>query len=117
MADDDCYHKALPGEPRFTLLGRDRHAPALVWLWAAVRELEGEPADRVTHARDVADAMVAHAGAAGRPTASLGQLALVCVMELIRANGQLLGHDPAVGPATAAVAVAEAVAGRPARSP
>jgi hypothetical protein len=34
----DCYHKAEPDEPKFTLLGRDKAAPVCVRLWAAIRE-------------------------------------------------------------------------------
>lgn len=34
----DCYHKAEPNEPKFTLLGRDRAAPVCVRMWAAIRE-------------------------------------------------------------------------------
>lgn len=34
----DCYHKAEPGEPKFTLIGRDPLAPGLVRLWAALRD-------------------------------------------------------------------------------
>lgn len=34
----DCYGAALPDEPLFTLLGRDRLAPGLVRAWADERE-------------------------------------------------------------------------------
>lgn len=33
----DCYHKALPDEPIFVLLGRDEHAPEVVSYWAHLR--------------------------------------------------------------------------------
>lgn len=36
----DCYARAHPDEPLFTLLGRDRLAPGLVRLWAALRSGE-----------------------------------------------------------------------------
>lgn len=36
----DCYSKALPDEPTFTLLARDRHMPSAVNDWADNRELE-----------------------------------------------------------------------------
>ena len=29
----DCYANAEGDEPMFVLLGRDKHAPTLVWLW------------------------------------------------------------------------------------
>jgi len=34
----DCYAKADPDEPIFTLRGKDVSAPYLVRMWAAVRE-------------------------------------------------------------------------------
>lgn len=36
-ATNDCYSKALPDEPLFTLLARDPQAPALVRAWADAR--------------------------------------------------------------------------------
>lgn len=33
----DCYANALPDEPMFVLLGRDRLAPPLTAIWAAIR--------------------------------------------------------------------------------
>lgn len=36
-APNDCYDKAEPDEPRFTLIGRDPFAPGLIELWAAMR--------------------------------------------------------------------------------
>jgi hypothetical protein len=33
----DCYHKAEPDEPKFTLLARDPLSPWLVEMWAAMR--------------------------------------------------------------------------------
>lgn len=49
----DCYHKAEPDEPKFTLLGRDRAAPVLVRLWAAIREGNYEAAMNLL--ADIAD--------------------------------------------------------------
>lgn len=34
----DCYHAAEDDEPMFILLARDPFAPALVRLWAGLRE-------------------------------------------------------------------------------
>ena len=40
----DAYEKAAPDEPMFVLLARDPLAPALVSLWANLREqLAGNP--------------------------------------------------------------------------
>ncbi len=36
--EHDCYTKAEQDEPMFVLLARDKHAPALVWLWATSRK-------------------------------------------------------------------------------
>lgn len=36
----DCYNKALPDEPMFTLLARDTSAPQILRLWADVRRSE-----------------------------------------------------------------------------
>lgn len=53
----DCYANADPNEPMFVLLGRDKHAPALVREWADLREREGEDSRKVAEARQCADAM------------------------------------------------------------
>lgn len=53
----DCYAAAHPDEPMFVLLGRDRHAPLLVTLWAWMREIDGEDAAKVAEARDCAAQM------------------------------------------------------------
>lgn len=53
----DCYAAAAPDEPMFVLLGRDRHAPLLVTLWAWMREIDGENAVKVAEARDCAAQM------------------------------------------------------------
>lgn len=47
----DCYANAEEDEPMFVLLGRDRHAPSLVEMWADVREAAGEDPDKVKEAR------------------------------------------------------------------
>lgn len=46
----DCYHNADPDEPMFILLGRDKHAPLLVKLWADLRAMEGEDHMKVCEA-------------------------------------------------------------------
>lgn len=60
----DCYARALLDEPLFTLLGRDRHAPALVRKWTVERYdeiLAGERSSNdlkvVQEALALADAM------------------------------------------------------------
>lgn len=53
----DCYANAEPDEPMFVLLGRDKHAPLLVKLWADLRAMEGEDIAKVTEAILCANAM------------------------------------------------------------
>lgn len=53
----DCYENAGPDEPMFVLLGRDRHAPALVRLWALMRSDEGEDFRKIEEAFQCANAM------------------------------------------------------------
>lgn len=53
----DCYEAADPDEPMFILLARDRDAPALVELWADVREGRGEDPAKVAEARQCAEDM------------------------------------------------------------
>lgn len=79
----DCYAKAEPDEPMFILLARDRHAATLVWLWAALRELDGEH-EVANDARKECSDMLAWACEHGRKGVGIGQSALVAVMELIR---------------------------------
>lgn len=81
----DCYANAEPDEPMFVLLGRDRHAPTLVWLWATLRELDEEEPAKIVEARHCAAAMLKWAHDHGRPVVGTGQAALAGVMELVRA--------------------------------
>lgn len=60
----DCHDKALPDEPRFTLLARDPSAPDLIRTWADVRaeaiaagERPDSDTEAVIEARQLADRM------------------------------------------------------------
>lgn len=53
----DCYDKAEPDEPLFTLLGRDKLASSLVLLWASLREQEEGETDKVREAKECAAKM------------------------------------------------------------
>lgn len=53
----DCYANADPDEPMFVLLGRDKHAPQLVEMWARQRATEGEDPAKVEEALKCAKAM------------------------------------------------------------
>lgn len=53
----DCYANAEPDEPMFVLLGRDKHTPLLVKLWADLRAMDGEESAKVIEAIQCASAM------------------------------------------------------------
>lgn len=81
----DCYASAEPDEELFVLLARDKHAPTLVWLWAALRELDGEDPEKVKEARECCFRMLQQAQERGRASVGLGQAVLAGTLELIRA--------------------------------
>lgn len=81
----DCYAAAESDEPMFVLLARDKHAPTLVWLWALLRELEEEDANKVAESRDCVEDMIQWQIAHGRKTIGIGHAALAAVMGLVRA--------------------------------
>jgi hypothetical protein len=54
----DCYAKLADDEPYFVLRAKDPHAPALVELWAALREVECGHNVKVAEARLCAVAMI-----------------------------------------------------------
>lgn len=80
----DCYAKAEPDEPLFVLMGRDPHAPTLVWLWSILRELAGEDPAKVKEARECVIEMIDFAVKRGKKINGLGESVLAGVMELIR---------------------------------
>lgn len=90
----DCYAAAEPDEPLFVLLGRDRHAPALVALWCVLREMDGEDAAKVEEARRCAIQMMAWGAERGRKYVGFGQTTLVGIMELIRTANLALKGPP-----------------------
>lgn len=53
----DCYAKLKEDEPYFVLRAKDPHAPAIVELWAALREAEFGPTQKFDEARNCALAM------------------------------------------------------------
>ncbi len=81
----DCYDNAEPDEPVFVLLGRDKHAPTLVWLWAVLRELDQESPEQVGEARQCVLDMIQWQLDHGRQGAGLAQAVLAGVFELMRA--------------------------------
>ncbi len=80
----DCYANAEPDEPMFVLLGRDKHAPTLVWLWSVLRELDGENPAKIHEARECVVAMIAWLHKKDKKTVGLGESVLAGVLELIR---------------------------------
>lgn len=88
----DCYAKAADDEPIFVLLARDKHAATLVWLWAVLRELDGEDPEKVAEARACCASMMDWARDHDRKVAGLGQAGLAAMIELIRtANHRVEG--------------------------
>jgi hypothetical protein len=94
----DCYANAEPDEPMFILLGRDKHAPTLVWLWATLRELDGEDAAKIAEARRCVSSMLTWLKDRDRPCAGLGQAGMAAMMELMRAANYAFENAP--NPAT-----------------
>lgn len=80
----DCYAKAEPDEPIFILLGRDRHAPTLVWLWAVLRELDGEDQAKIDEARACCLAMIHYLDSKQKKAVGIGQSVLSGMLDLIR---------------------------------
>lgn len=70
----DCYAHAAPDEEMFILLGRDRHASALVRLWALMREKEGESPEVVAEAVACAERLEATAREKGKIPMPIGTL-------------------------------------------
>lgn len=62
----DCYANAKADEPMFVLLGRDRHAGAIVRLWALLRQRAGEDDAKIAEAITCADAMDTWARSLGK---------------------------------------------------
>ena len=54
----DCYANADPDEPIFVLLGRDKHAAVLTYLWSILREIDGEDKDVVEEAKVCSENML-----------------------------------------------------------
>jgi hypothetical protein len=81
----DCYAMAEPDEPLFTLLGRDKHAPTLVWLWAVLRELDGEDRAKVLEAQQCAADMIGYQHERGNKPIGIAASVLAGVCEMIRA--------------------------------
>jgi len=72
----NCYERAGDEEEMFVLLGRDRHAGALVRLWAEMREREGEDPMVVAEARECAERMEAQARELGKPVMNLDSVVM-----------------------------------------
>jgi hypothetical protein len=68
---ESCWSRAGDDEQVFVLLQHDRHAPALIRLWAEMREKEGEDPAIVNDAREVAQLMEDDSVAHGRVVLSL----------------------------------------------
>jgi hypothetical protein len=80
----DCYANAEPDEPLFVLLGRDKNAGALVWLWGVMAEIDGESPEKLGESRESVIALMEWATSKGKKPAGLGVAGLAAMMELIR---------------------------------
>lgn len=92
----DCYAAAEPDEPMFILLGRDRHAAALVNLWAAMRAIGGEDPAKLMQATVSANEMMAFFQARTPGETPAGVLGLV---EGVAALAQMVDLSIRVTPA------------------
>ena len=81
----DCYANAEPDEPMFVLLGRDKHAPDLVRLWALLRHEDGETEAKVSEALQCADAMSGYLRSKGKMAHNADTL-------LVKATEGMLEH-------------------------
>ena len=93
----DCYANAKPDEPMFILLARDKHAPALVLLWAAMRELDQESPEKVLEARQTVEAMLNYQRANRRQTAGMSTPVLAGILELIKVANHKAETQTAAG--------------------
>lgn len=76
----DCYNRAEPDEPRFTLIGRDRLAGHLVSLWSKVRNGDPEAANAVFN-----DMMLKHSvGYCRNPDVEAASEAMECSIAMFR---------------------------------
>lgn len=57
LRSDGCFARALPGEPMFTLLGRDRCAPEVIRFWADQRAQLGIDSENSECPENIADAL------------------------------------------------------------
>lgn len=88
----DCYAEAHPDEPMFVLLGRDKHAPALVALWAWLRERDGEGQEKVGEALECAIDMAAWLAGQGKRVVPLPATEASTASEQV--NAALKAHAP-----------------------
>ena len=93
-----CFSRAVyRGAPTFVLVGWDRHAATLLWLWAAMRELDGEDPAVVHQARLDLVRFLDYAHSEGRKVYGLGQSVLTGCMELISTVNGLMVQARAAG--------------------
>ena len=78
----DCYAKAEPDEPMFTLLGRDPSAGVLVWTWAAIQYNLGQgDSPKVREAADCGEAMIRWTMKQGKsPSGLLALIKALCTI-------------------------------------
>lgn len=83
----NCMEKLRdnPDLPYFLLLANDKRAPALVWLWATMLELdEGSDKDKVAEARQCCAEIMRWQAENGRRACGFGQAIMCGMMDMIR---------------------------------
>ena len=100
--DYDCYANADPDEPMFILLGRDRYAPLLVSMWAAMRHAEGEDRSKVDDAFACSAAMRDWLRHLGKTPIEVGGLATMRASALNERDEAREARDAALARAEAA---------------
>ena len=75
MKPNPCYERAKLDEPIFVLLGRDKHAGALVAMWAALRRIDGENPLTIADAEQTSRDMSDYCAALGKEPAGLASTA------------------------------------------
>ena len=98
----DCYNKAEPDEPVFTLMGRDRNSATLIWLWTALREIQSlnlppeekvKEDDKIHEARQCVVDIIDYRMTRGLESEGIASSVLAGVFELMRTANMAVNMD------------------------
>lgn len=92
----DCIERLRrePDMPYFLLLGADRHAPALVWIWSTLRELDGDDQEKAAEARRACAEMMKWQAENGRRACGFAQAVMAGIMDMARAINSAAKEPP-----------------------